>query len=87
MDVAGACEVGSSDVTEQRAEVVACPICRKTFPAKVIEVILDTVMCHGTILHALTCQARSVSPVLGFIYILTKVVFYSSLVDTCFGVQ
>lgn len=37
-DVTGSYEVGSSDVLEQEAEVVPCPICRKTFLIKDIEV-------------------------------------------------
>jgi hypothetical protein len=37
-DVTGSYEVGSSDVLEQEAEVVPCPICRKTFLVKDIEV-------------------------------------------------
>jgi hypothetical protein len=37
-DVTGVYEVGSSDVLGQEAEVVPCPICRKTFLVKDIEV-------------------------------------------------
>lgn len=37
-DVTGSYEVGSSDVLEQEADVVPCPICRKTFLVKDIEV-------------------------------------------------
>ena len=37
-DVKGPYEVGSSDVLEQEADVVPCPICRKTFVVKDIEV-------------------------------------------------
>ncbi|PNF41201.1 hypothetical protein B7P43_G01455 [Cryptotermes secundus] len=36
-DVTGSYEVGSSDVLEQEADVVPCPICRKTFLVKDIE--------------------------------------------------
>jgi hypothetical protein len=38
-DVIGAYEVGSSGVLEREADVVPCPICRKTFLVKDIEVI------------------------------------------------